>query len=93
MTVFECGDPLLDRQCGFRESIRGRIGLRMEVWVKLTLLCGCCFGAIADFDGRYEQCLYVQSIYSQCFVNAVLLVHETASVFQYSWENVFLQIH
>ncbi|XP_048855754.1 nephronectin a isoform X2 [Brienomyrus brachyistius] len=27
----------------------------MEVWVKLTLLCGCCFGAIADFDGRWPR--------------------------------------
>ncbi|KAF1395326.1 hypothetical protein PFLUV_G00010370 [Perca fluviatilis] len=27
----------------------------MDLWIKLTLLCSCCFGASADFDGRWPR--------------------------------------
>ncbi|KAM6972658.1 nephronectin a isoform 2-T2 [Aplochiton taeniatus] len=27
----------------------------MELWIKLLMLCSCCFGASADFDGRWPR--------------------------------------
>ncbi|KAK5865584.1 hypothetical protein PBY51_019846 [Eleginops maclovinus] len=27
----------------------------MDLWIKLLLLCSCCFGASADFDGRWPR--------------------------------------
>ncbi|KAF3852555.1 hypothetical protein F7725_005910 [Dissostichus mawsoni] len=27
----------------------------MDLWIKLVLLCSCCFGASADFDGRWPR--------------------------------------